>query len=412
MKTASIISIGNEILSGLTVDTNSAWLSRELFSIGMPVVSHYAVGDDVDLIANYLKLAQLESDVVLVTGGLGPTDDDVTRQAFAKFMGVELELKEELLEEIKCFFTGKNYSMPEKNIIQAYIPIGAAALSNDLGTAPGITLERQGKIFAVMPGVPSEMKAMFTTSVRDKLIELCGGQTVISRRLKCFGAGESTIAEKLCDLMDRDRNPLINCTVHCGVITLHIIAKAQNANQAEDMIAKDEKNLREILGGLVYGVDDETLGQVVGEKLTKQGKTVALAESCTGGLIAKLITDIAGASDYFRQSWVTYCNDAKISELGVDAELFEKYGAVSEEVAEAMAKGAKNRAKSDYAIGITGIAGPTGASEEKPVGLVYIAIASDKKCVTSRFVFSHDRNFVRLRAAQTALNLLREQLDN
>jgi len=178
------------------------------------------------------------------------------------------------------------------------------------------------------------------------------------------------------------------------------------------MISKDEKNLRLILGELIYGTDDETLGQVVGSKLAKQGKTVALAESCTGGLVAKLITDISGASSYFKQGWVTYSNDAKISQLCVDADLIEKYGAVSPKVAEAMAQGAKNKAKSDYAIGITGIAGPTGASEEKPVGLVYISVASDKKCVTSRFVFSHDRNFVRLRAGQTALNLLRRQLDN
>jgi nicotinamide-nucleotide amidase len=412
MKTASIISIGNEILSGLTVDTNSAWLSQQLFSIGLPTVSHHAVGDDLDLIVDYLKLAQKESDVVLVTGGLGPTDDDLTRQAFAKFMGVELKLKEKLLENLKCFFVSKNYPMPEKNKIQAYIPVGATALRNNLGTAPGVMVEKQGKIFAAMPGVPSEMKVMFAESVMGKLIELCDGQTVISKRLKCFGAGESTIAEKLGNLMDRNRNPLINCTVHFGVITLHIIAKAKTKAQAEDMISKDEKNLRQILGRLVYGIDDETLGQVIGNKLTKQGKTVALAESCTGGLIAKLITDIAGASDYFKQSWVTYSNDAKITQLSVAAELIEKYGAVSPQVAETMAKGAKNKAKSDYAIGITGIAGPTGASEQKPVGLVYISVASYKNCITEKFIFSHDRSFVRLRAAQTALNLLRRQLDN
>jgi len=412
MKTASIISIGNEILSGLTVDTNSAWLSQQLFSIGVPTISHHAVGDDLDLIVDYLKLAQKESDIVLVTGGLGPTDDDLTRQAFAKFMGVELELKEKLLENIKFFFVSKNYPMPEKNKIQAYIPVGATALENNLGTAPGVMVEKQGKIFAAMPGVPSEMKAMFAESVMGKLIGFCDGQTVISKRLKCFGAGESTIAEKLGDLMNRNRNPLINCTVHFGVITLHIIAKAKTRTLAEDMISKDEKNLRQILGELIYGVDDETLGQVIGNKLTKQGKTVALAESCTGGLIAKLITDIAGASDYFKQSWVTYSNDAKITQLSVAVELIEKYGAVSPQVAETMAKGAKNKAKSDYAIGITGIAGPTGASEQKPVGLVYISVASDKNCITEKFIFSHDRSFIRLRAAQTALNLLRRQLDN
>lgn len=412
MKTASIISVGNELLSGLTVDTNSAWLSQQLFSIGLPTISHHAVGDDIGLIVACLKLAQKESDVVLVTGGLGPTDDDLTRQALAKFLGVELELKEELLKNMKCFFASRNYPMPEKNKIQACVPVGAAVLENNLGTAPGLMIEKCGKIFAVMPGVPYEMKAMFAGSVKSRLIELCCDQTVVSKRINCFGAGESTIAEKLDNLMDRNRNPLINCTVHVGIITLHIIAKAGNRAQAENMISEDEKKLRSILGDLIYGTDDETLSQVVGNKLAKQGKTVALAESCTGGLVAKLITDIPGASSYFRQGWVTYSNDAKISQLQVAAELIEKYGTVSPQVAEAMAKGAKNRAKSDYAIAITGIAGPTDANLQKPVGLVYISVASDKKCTADEFMFSNDRKFIRLRAAQTALNLLRRQLDN
>jgi len=410
MKTASILSIGNEILSGLTVDTNSAWLSQELFSIGLPTISHHAVGDDIDLIVDYMKLAERESDVVMITGGLGPTDDDLTRQAFAKFMGVELELKENLLKNLKCFFANNNYPMSERNKIQAYIPAGVTVLPNNLGTAPGMMVEKQGKIFAAMPGVPYEMKAMFTESLKDKLITLCSGQAVISKKLKCFGAGESAIAEKLGNLMDRKRNPLINCTVDFGVTTLHIIAKAETKLQAENLVHKDELKLRQILGELIYGTDDETLAQVVGNKLAQQGKFLALAESCTGGLIAKLITDVPVASNYFKQSWVTYTNDAKINQLSVAAELIEKYGAVSPQVADAMAKGAKNKAKSDYAIAVTGIAGPTGASEQKPIGLVYISIASDKKCITEKFIFSHDRNFVRFRAAQTALNLLRKQL--
>ena len=410
MKKASIISIGNEVLSGQTVDTNAAWLSRQLLSMGIPVVSSYTVSDDVDSIVRSLNLAGGDADVVLITGGLGPTDDDLTRQAFAKFLGVELQLQKELLEGIQNFFAGRNLQMPVKNKLQAYIPADAKAIENNFGTAPGIMAEVKGKLFFAMPGVPLEMKKMFEASVAQQLKKIATKQSVIVQKLKCFGTGESNIAELLGTVMQRGRNPLVNCTVKAGEITLHIIATAKDEVKAQQMVEEYEKLLREKLGGLIYGTAEQSLAEVVGEKLSQQKKTIALAESCTGGLLAKLLTDIGGASRYFTHGWVTYSNVAKVNELAVPADLIEKYGAVSEQVSQAMAQCARKKARTDFAIGVSGIAGPAGSSEQKPVGLVYISIDSTDSCETRRFVFSGNRKSVRLRAAQTALNMLRLRL--
>jgi nicotinamide-nucleotide amidase len=410
MRKVSLISIGNELLSGQTVNSNGAYLSAELLSAGMPVVSAYVMPDEIDAIARALELASAEADIVIATGGLGPTDDDLTRQGLAKFLGVELELRNELLEKIQNFFVSRNRQMPTKNKIQACLPAGAKALAN-IGTAPGIRAECQGKWFFALPGVPSEMKRMFAESVLPELQGLAGGQAVAVKKLKCFGEGESTIAERLGSMMQRGRNPLINCTVSSGVITLHIVATAADEETAGQMAQEDETTLRSLLGELIYGAAEQSLAQVVGETLAQQGKTIAVAESCTGGLLAKMLTDIPGATGYFRCGWITYSNEAKISELDVPARLIAEYGAVSEPVAESMARGARKKANTDFAIGITGIAGPTGGTEQKPVGLVYISVDSERESRTNRYIFSHDRSAIRRRAAQTALNLLRLKLN-
>jgi len=415
MRKASIVSIGNELLSGQTTDTNATYLSDRLLSISIPVVSVYTIGDDKDAIIRAFNLACSEADVVIATGGLGPTDDDLTRQAFAEFLGVELQLQDELLQKIREFFACRDLQMPDKNKIQAYIPAGAEAIANNLGTAPGIMVRvgavREPPLLIALPGVPSEMKQMFEESVLARLQRFAGGQAVAVRKLKCFGAGESAIAEMLGDMMQRGRNPLINCTVGYGVVTLHIIAAAKDNEKARQMAENDEKSLRNILGKLVYGTGEQTLAEVVGEKLARTNKTLAVAESCTGGTLAKLLTDIPGASRYFMYGWVVYSNRAKVSELGVPADFIDKYGAVSEQVARAMAEEARRKAGTDFAIAITGIAGPAGGSELKPVGLVYVSVDSNSGCETKRYNFSHDRDFIRLRAAQTALNMLRLQLD-
>jgi nicotinamide-nucleotide amidase len=410
MKKASIVSIGNELLTGRT-DTNTSYLSSELLSIGIPVVSSYTVGDDTDAIVRAFNLASADAEVILVTGGLGPTDDDLTRQAFANFLGAELQLQSELLHGIQNMFAMRNLEMPEKNKIQAYIPVGAKAIVNNHGTAPGIMAEVNGKLLFALPGVPPEMKRMFAESVFPELQRFVGAQVVVVRKLRCFGAGESAIAEMLGPVSQRGRNPLINFTAERGIITLHIIATAKNEEKACRMAEKDEKFLRDKLGELVYGTDEQTLAEVVGRELARQEKTIAIAESCTGGTLAKMLTDVPGASEYFKYGWITYSNSAKTSELNVHPDLIEKYGAVSEQVAEAMAKGARKKAGADFAIGITGIAGPTGGTEQKPIGLVYISVDSSDFSETKRCLLSRDRQFTRLRAAQTALNMLRLKLN-
>ena len=410
MKKASIISVGNELLAGRIVDTNVGYLSRQLLSKGIPTVSCYTVGDEINAVAKAISQAAEQADIVLITGGLGPTDDDLTRQALAKFLGVRLEFREELLAQISEFFLKRDIKMSQNNKVQAYLPAGAAALANNVGTAPGIVAEHEGKIFVCFPGVPAEMGQMFEESVAARLEEAGGGQVVLTRKLNCFGTGESVIAEKLGDLMHRGRNPLINCTASGGIITLYIVATAKDKDVAEQMAEKDLNLLRQILGDLAYGADEQTLAEVVGAKLSSHRKSLAVAESCTGGLIGKLLTDVPGSSDYFTCGWVTYNNEAKIRELGVDRILLEKFGAVSEEVAAAMAKGARTKADTDFAIGVTGIAGPGGGTEQKPVGLVYIAVDGGGRPDVQRHVFSHHREHIRYRAALTALNMLRLKL--
>jgi nicotinamide-nucleotide amidase len=410
MKKASIVIIGNEVVSGQIIDTNTSFLAQELLSLGISVVSTYCVPDDIKAIAKKLRLATIDADIIIATGGLGPTDDDLTRQGFAEFLGAKLELQAELLQRIERFFAARNRKMPARNKVQACIPNGAKVIENTLGTAPGFKAEHRGKLLYALPGVPSEMKQMCQDYVMPELEQLTDGQAIVIRKLRCFGAGESDIAEMLGPIMGRSRNPLINCTAGHGVITLSIVATAQSEAEARKLVGQDEESLRRILGDLVFGTDDQTLAEIVGLKLAEQRKTVAVAESCTGGMLAKLITDIPGASRYFTYGWITYSNQAKTAELGVPTELIERYGAVSEQVAVAMAEGARRKAGADFAIAITGIAGPTGASEQKPVGLVYISVGSDNNCETMRYIFSSSREFVRLRAAYTALNMLRLKL--
>ena len=407
---ASIISIGNELLSGRTVDTNAAWLAAEILALDIPVVSTYIVGDEVDRIVRMLEAACRDANIVLVTGGLGPTEDDLTRDALAAFVCTELEFHQGLLDDIAGFFAVRGRAMAATNRRQAYLPAGARALANTTGTAPGIAVEQEGRRIYVMPGVPSEMKQMFTDGIKPALKRLDPGQHIVVRKLQCYGTGESDIAQIVGPLMARGRNPLINSTASQGVITMHIVARASSKPAALDLAQKDERLLREMLGSVVFGVEDQSLAQVVGGALAERKMTVATAESCTGGLLAKLITDVPGASRYYLQSWITYSNQAKTALLGVPAALIAADGAVSRRVAEAMASGARKAAGADYAIAITGIAGPDGGSSEKPPGLVYIALAADGRLYCQRCEFGQPRAAVRLRAAMTALDILRRQL--
>jgi len=410
IKKAGIVSIGNELLNGRTVDTNAAYIARRLVAAGVPIVGTYGVPDEQGAITRALELATGQADIVVITGGLGPTDDDVTRQAMAEFLGVELVLHEDLLAKIREFFDRRGVPMPPSNAVQAHLPAGAKVIENEIGTAPGIEAQKGGTAMFALPGVPAEMERMLKASVLPRVRELADSQAVATRYLKCFGAGESTIAAMLGDAMQRGRNPLVNCTVQAGVITLEVVATSTDRGQAEKMAAREEATIRRVLGRLIYGEGDQTLAEVVGKRLAQAGKTIVVAESCTGGLLAKLITDIPGSSRYFLCGWITYSDEAKTRDLGIPRELIATYGAVSEQVAEAMADGARRNADADFALAVTGIAGPDGGTEQKPVGLVYIALSSRNGTDISRFIFSHDRGLVRLRAAQTALDLLRLRL--
>lgn len=411
MPIACLISVGNELLCGRTVDTNAAWLSGRLFAMGVQTESVHMVADEVSDIVDTLRQAEHKAEIVLVTGGLGPTDDDLTRQALAAYLGVELIYHPELATVIEAFFSHRGFPMPERNRVQAYIPAGAEPIDNPRGTAPGVLYETATRLIALMPGVPSEMKAMFDDTVAGRIFHRKGGPVVCAANLRCFGIGESALAERLGDRMHRGLNPLINCTVSDGIVTLQTVASGETPEQAQDLLDAKVHDLRELLGPLVFGCAEQTLQEVIGSLLIQQKKTLAVAESCTGGLVAKMLTDVPGATCFFECGWVTYSNQAKMDFLGVSSLLIDEFGAVSEPVAQAMAEGAARKSGSDCAIGITGIAGPDGGTEQKPVGLVYISVLTGDYCRVHRLQFANaGRAAIRLRAAQTALNLLRLQL--
>ena len=394
----------------MTVDTNAAFLSTELATMGIGTARHVTVDDDLSAIEEAIAQAVGDCEVVLITGGIGPTADDLTREAIARVMKVELELRQECLEQIEAIFHKLGRPMNDANRQQALIPSGATAIQNTCGTAPGISANVGKATVYVMPGVPSEMKTMFARDVAPALKSRGGGRVIANRILHCCGAGESDIGAALSDLMQRGRNPAVGTTASDGIISVRMWAHANDDTHAQEMLDQTESEIRKALGQIVYGEAGETLADVVGRMLKSKGKTVATAESCSGGMLATAITDTEGASDYFLGAVVTYSNQAKITELGVESELIDQHGAVSEQVAVAMANGSRRRSGADYALSITGIAGPTGGSEHKPVGLVYIGMADAAGTHARRYVFSGIRQIVRDRSVKTALNLLRIKL--
>jgi len=426
--TGTILSIGDELVLGQTVDTNSAWLSQQLAAIGCIILRHLTIGDHQLQIESALRESAQLSDVVLISGGIGPTEDDLTRQALASVMNEPLELNATWLAELEKFFSQRGRPMPPMNRIQAMIPRGASMIFNHAGTAAGIktTLQRSdGKPCRVyvMPGVPKEMKKMFQTSVLPELQARSGGAVILSRTLHTFGLGESAIAERLGPLMHRDRNPSVGTTVSAGVVSLRINSRFDSMQRASDELARIESECRSALGDLIYGQDEQTLQEVVANQLFEINArlsagatpyTVTTAESCTGGLLAKLLTDLSGSSGYFHRGFVTYSNEAKADLLGVDPQLIQQYGAVSEEVAKAMALGALDRAQARAALAISGIAGPTGGTPSKPVGTVCIALAtvdgSAPQVHARTFLFPGDRDMIRDRSAKMALTMLRFHL--
>ncbi len=411
---AGVVSTGDELVGGQLVDTNAAWLSVELNGRGISVSEHVSLGDDKELLCATLRRLAAENDIICVTGGLGPTADDLTRYAIAELLGVELELNEQALADIEAIFKRIGRDMSESNRLQAMIPAGCGILANGCGTAPGMSCEYGGAKLFFMPGVPSEMRMMFETGVApviDGLDAEKRNKVIRCRTLHTMGLGESLLGEKITDLMARGSNPSVNTNAGAGVVKLRIRASAGDIDTADRMIAESEAELRRRLGDIIWGVEDDTLAGLVVERLRAKNQTIATVESCTGGLIAKSITDVPGASEVYNGGWCVYSNQMKQQQLGVDPELLERYGAVSEPVAAQLAVNGREISGSDYAISTTGIAGPGGGSPEKPVGLVYIGLAGPEGLVkVMKSNFAGLRDIIRQRSVNQALAQLLKEL--
>ncbi|NLF32687.1 MAG: competence/damage-inducible protein A [Planctomycetes bacterium] len=407
---AIIITIGNELTSGLIADTNSAEMSLMLAELGIVTIRHETVDDHVERIAAALRRAAGEAAVVLVAGGLGPTEDDVTREALALVLGRSLELHAESLRQIEALFAARGYVMSPANRRQALCPAGAEPLANPVGTAPGIAASVGGARVFVVPGVPREMRHLMGLHVLPRLADAAGGEAVVYRTAHAFGAGESVIGEKLADLMGRSSNPLVGTTACDGIIAVRITARGADRAGAAALAERTLEEVRRRLGPIVFGIDDQTLAGAVVEALGARRQTMAVAESCTGGWLGKLLVDVPGASGVLAGGVISYANAVKEALLGVEPDLLAACGAVSEPVAAAMAQGVRRRLGVDYALAITGVAGPAGGTAAKPVGLVYTALAWAEGQTVRRHQFPGDRQGIRLRAALTALNMLRLHL--
>jgi nicotinamide-nucleotide amidase len=408
--TAEIIAIGSELLAPDRTDTNSLWLTEKLNSIGIEVRLKTIVGDDDARLEEAIKDAIKRSKVVITTGGLGPTEDDVTRKVAARALGRRLLLDEHLLEEIRARFKAFGLPMPERNSRQAMVIDGAQVLPNPNGSAPGLFIEHDGTAISLLPGPPREMRPMFESHVQPKLAGRAGNVRVRRRLLRVAGFGESALDEKIAPIYTQFDNPQTTILFNNTEIEIHLKAQARTEQEAEKLLDDLSARLEERLGNAIFSFRGERMEEVVGLKLTVGGYTLGVAESCTGGLVAQRLTEVPGASKYFIEGVVVYSNEAKTRALGVEPTLLRKYGAVSAEVAESMAEGIMRHAGTDFGISVTGIAGPDGGTEEKPVGLVYIALADEAHTEHRRLMLPGDRQLVRWRASQAVLDMLRRRL--
>ncbi len=408
--TAEIIAIGSELLAPDRTDTNSLWLTEKLNSIGIEVKLKTIVGDDDARLEEAIRDASRRSKVVITTGGLGPTEDDITRKVAARALGRRLLLDETILADLRQRFLAFGHVMPERNSRQAMVIEDAKVLPNPNGSAPGLLIDHEGVSVILLPGPPREMRPMFADHVLPRLMDRAGSVKVVRRMLRVAGLGESALDEKIAPIYTKYENPQTTILFNQTEVEIHLIARGRTDAEANALLDRLSEQLEERLGDAVFSFAGEKMEEVVGLKLSVGRYTLAVAESCTGGLISQRLTEVAGSSNYFVEGIVAYSNETKTRALGVKTAVLREHGAVSAEVAEAMAEGVRQRAGTDFGLSITGIAGPGGGSEEKPVGLVYIALADDAHTKSRKLMIPGDRQLVRWRASQAALDLLRRRL--
>lgn len=404
---AEIISVGTELLLGQIVNTDAKFIAEELASAGINLFYTTVVGDNAERLKNAVDIAFSRAELVIFTGGLGPTCDDITKETAAEYFGLETVCDEYSLNKIKAFFDKINKKMTDNNVKQAYMPHGAKILENFHGTAPGCIIEKNGKIAVLIPGPPSEAEPMFKNQVMPYLMGK-SGNVILSKTVKTFGIGESALEDRVKDLAE-NKNPTLAPYAKTGEAELRITAKAANKEEAENLIGDMLEKVKERVGEYIYGYDDETLNSAVYKYLKNNGLTLSTAESCTGGLLADAIVKIPGSSGVFGYGAVTYANEAKMKILGVKSETLEKYGAVSPQTAKEMAEGIRRLSGSDLGAATTGIAGPDGGTAEKPVGLVYIAVADGKETRIKKLDLSGNRERIRILAVKNVLRMILEE---
>lgn len=406
---AEVVSIGTELLLGQIVDTDAAFLSQRLAEIGVGLYRRTTVGDNLERVMSVLQESFQRADILVTIGGLGPTEDDLTREAIANVLNEPLVQDETVADHLRELFARRNYPLTGNQLRQAMRPACARPLPNPHGTAPGLVAEKDGKIVFALPGPRNEFEPMVTEQVIPYLAEKTGGAVIRSRVLRFCGIGEGALEERVRDLLQSD-NPTVAPLAQLGEVHLRITARASSMDEAMQLIEAKERSLRERVGPYIYGIDNTTLEEAVVNKLREQRQCVATAESCTGGLLGSRMTDIPGSSDVYIGGVVSYSNALKMNLLGVPEETLNRVGAVSEETARAMAEGARQNFGADWGIGITGIAGPGGGTEDKPVGLVYIALSNSEQTVVRRYDQIGDRKTIKWRSTQLALTLLYRQM--
>lgn len=413
LHTAEIIAVGSELLTPHRIDTNSLFLTAALNELGLAVHVKSVVGDNPADLVQVLRSALARADVVLTTGGLGPTDDDLTRDVVADVLGRALRENADVMAIVADRFSRRGVPMPAVNRRQAMIIDGATWLPNANGTAPGQMIDVDGRLVALLPGPPRELQPMFHASVAPAIAARAGGRRLRRRVLKTTGRSESQIEEIAQPIYSRlmRQDPAIETTILAspGLVELHLSASGPDEAIIDAGLASGIEQLREALGDAVFSVDGRSLEEIVGGLLRERGWRVAAAESCTGGLLMQRLTDVAGSSAWVEGGVVAYANDVKIAAVDVDRGLLQRHGAVSEPVARSMAIGVRRRFGTDVGVAITGVAGPDGGSEEKPVGTVFIAVATDR-CEAGRFLFPGDRSMIRQFSASAALNMMRRHL--